>query len=314
MGYESRDSYRPGGFGGFSFLPPIIKKLLILNVAVFFVQLIFDNLMFGGVSGREILSEYFALNPLFARGANFQIWQLFSYQFMHANFSHIFFNMLMLWMFGMELENTWGSRKFVFYYLLCGVVAGLFQIIIGPLFGGGFATTIGASGAVFGILIAFGMYFPDRKIYLYFLVPVKAKYLIGFLVIIEFLSISGVSIIAHMAHIGGAVCGFLFIMLDRKYHFNIDKLFDYFKSLKTTSTTKKQKPSDFKFRKPSFFSSAKNDKVQEASFYDISEDKKESISADSDEIDRILDKISQSGYQNLTDEEKKILFEASKKN
>lgn len=139
MGYDSRDYYRPGGFGGFSFFPPVIKKLLIINVVVYFIQILMANISFDGVRGNVWLSHWFALNPL---GGNFQIWQLISYQFMHSvgNFFHIFMNMFILWMFGMEIENLWGSRKFLFYYLLCGVGAGILQMLFSN------AMTIGASG------------------------------------------------------------------------------------------------------------------------------------------------------------------------
>jgi membrane associated rhomboid family serine protease len=158
---------------------------------------------------------WFALNPL-AEGFNFQIWQLITYQFMHGGFSHIFFNMLMLWMFGMEIENYWGSKKFLVYYLLCGVVAGLFQLFINPLLVDTPAVTIGASGAVYGVLIAFALMFPDSYIFLYFLVPIKAKYLIGFLIVLEFMLVdSAQSNVAHLAHLGGALAGFLFIMFDK---------------------------------------------------------------------------------------------------
>jgi membrane associated rhomboid family serine protease len=208
-------SYRPRGFGGFNVFPPVIKNLLIINAVVYFIQLIFGEVMIGGTPGWYVLNKWFALNP-FADGYNFQIWQLISYQFMHGGFSHILFNMFALWMFGMEIENMWGSKKFLYYYLLCGVAAGLLQLFIPPLLGTAAAVTIGASGAVYGVLIAFGMVFPNRHIYLYFLVPVRAKYLISFLIILEFLLIdSAGSNVAHLAHLGGALCGFLYIMFDK---------------------------------------------------------------------------------------------------
>jgi len=96
------NSFRPRGFGKFSVFPPIIKNLLIINAAVFFFQLLASNFMIGGKPGLYVLQEWFALNPI-VEGANFQVWQLVTYQFMHAGFGHIFFNMFMLWMFGMEI-------------------------------------------------------------------------------------------------------------------------------------------------------------------------------------------------------------------
>lgn len=313
MSYDPRGSYRVG-FGGFSLMPPVIKKLLIINVAVFIFQMIFDNIRFGEYPGWYILNRYFALNPIVGidqvgQPFNFQIWQIFTYQFMHGGFSHIFFNMFMLWMFGMEIENLMGSRKFLFFYLLAGVGAAMFQLFLAPLFSGGSAPTIGASGAVFGVMIAFAMFFPDRMIFLYFLVPVKAKYLIAFLVLIEFMAVGNMSVVAHLAHVGGAVTGFVFILLDRKHHFNIDKLFDKFANFKIPGNIGSKESS---FRRSSTSGGFGSKKVEDAKFYEINNEKPK-VTPDQKKIDEILDKISASGYQNLTEEEKRILFEASKK-
>ncbi|MFA3783121.1 rhomboid family intramembrane serine protease [Melioribacteraceae bacterium 4301-Me] len=308
MGLDSRDYYRPTGFGGFSFFPPVIKNLIIINVIVFFIQMISDNISFGGIPASVLLDRYFALNPLTGYYRypdipyNFQIWQLFTYQFMHGGFTHILFNMFFLWMFGMEIENLMGSRKFLIFYLLCGLGAGLVQLLLPPLFSDTLAPTIGASGAVFGVMIAFGMFFPDRYIYIYFLIPVKAKYLIAFLVVIEFMSVGNQSLIAHFAHIGGALTGFLLVMLDRSNNFNVNWLFNKFRGHRGEIKT------PFRTRKRSIYD---DDEIQEAKFYDIDDKNDEIITQE--EIDRILDKISQSGYQNLTEREKRILFEASKR-
>ncbi|MCX7797290.1 MAG: rhomboid family intramembrane serine protease [Melioribacter sp.] len=304
MGIDSRDYYRPSGFGGFSFFPPVIKNLLIINIAVFLIQMIFDNITFNGVPGWYFLNRYFALNPLNGIDSagmpyNFKIWQFLTYQFMHGDFTHILFNMFTLWMFGMELENLMGSRKFLAYYLLCGFGAGLFQLFLAPVFSESLAPTIGASGAVFGIMIAFAMFFPDRYIFLYFLIPIKAKYLIAFLVVIEFLSVNEPTLVAHLAHIGGAVTGFLFILIDKRYDFRFDRIFNFHRKKSSYKFSSR-------FRKPSF-----SQDIEEAEFYEINSEKEEEITQE--EIDRILDKISQSGYKSLTEREKRILFEASKK-
>jgi len=314
MGYDSRDYYRPSGMGGFSMFPPVLKKIIIANVVVFFIQMIFDNLTFGGTPGWYVLNRYFALNPISGidqagQAFNFQIWQLFTFQFMHGGFGHIFFNMLMLWMFGMEIENIMGSQKFLIFYLAAGVGGGLVQAFISPLFVGGGAPTIGASAGVFGVMLAFAMYFPDRPIYLYFLFPIKAKYLIGFMVIIEFFSVGNQTMVAHLAHVGGIITAFAFIMLDRKQKINVNSWVNSFKNL--FSGKNKNPYSSFK-NSTSRFSKPKNNDIQEAKFFDINEETKGNKKPTQEEIDRILDKISQSGYQNLTAAEKKILFEASK--
>jgi membrane associated rhomboid family serine protease len=283
MGLDSRDYYRPSGIGGFSFFPPVLKNLIIINVAVFFIQMIFDNISFGGVPGAYIFNRYLALNPLTGIDPvglpnNFQIWQLLTYQFMHANFTHILFNMFALWMFGMEIENMMGPKKFLTYYLACGLGAGLFQLLLAPLFSSAMAPmgpTIGASGAI--------------------------------LVIFEFMSVGGQSLIAHFAHIGGAITGLIFILIDRRKSFSRKSLFDNFKKPKANSSFGST------FRKPDVKRSISNNNVEDANFYDINSKTKDEDAITQDVIDQILDKISQSGYQNLTEREKKILFEASKK-
>jgi membrane associated rhomboid family serine protease len=298
--------YRP--FGRFSVFPPVIKNLLIINVAVFFLQIIANNLRVGDAPLGYILNYWFALNPL-VPGANFQVWQLITYQFMHGGFGHIFFNMFALWMFGMEIENYWGSKRFLIYYLLCGIAAGLFQLFLPPLLGSSPGLTIGASGAIYGVLIAFGMMFPDRYIFLYFLVPVKAKYLIGFLIVLEFLLVDSAGTnVAHLAHLGGALAGFLFILLDR----NIDVPLKRILNIPSRPSSGSSGISNNPFSGFSEKFKRRKDDIEEARYYDINR-KKIDDDISQEDIDKILDKISQSGYQNLTEKEKKILFEASKK-
>lgn len=295
--------YRPGGFG-FSFFPPVIKNLLIINSVVFVLQLIMQGVTFQGVPGAYILDHWFALNPI---GYNFQIWQLITYQFMHGGFTHILFNMFALWMFGIEIENMWGSNKFLIFYLMCGVAAGIAQLIFPPLFNEPLAPTIGASGAIFGVLIAFAMVFPNRYIFLYFFIPVKAKYLIIGYILLELYAVPQGGSVAHLAHLGGALAGFIYIIVDKKTTFSLGNIF------RSSSNKPKSPYNPFGGISDAFKHKEKN--VQEAKFYEIkdegNEEKKDEISQE--QIDKILDKISQSGYQNLTEKEKKILFEASKK-
>lgn len=313
MGLSDRNYYRPSGLGGFRFFPPVIKGLLIVTTVAFIFQLIINNLSFSGVPGWYYLDRYFALNPIIGvdpagRAFNFQIWQLITYQFMHGGFWHIFFNMLLLWMFGIEIENLWGSKKFLVFYLLSGIGGGLTQVFISPLISNFAAFTIGASGAVFGVMIAFGMTFPNRYIFMIFPpIPIKAKYLIAFLVVFEYLSVGNANEpIAHLVHLGGAFTAFVFILYDRRHNVNYDRLFKKAKNIFNQPVKKK-----YPFRAP--LDNLKNkDAVEDAEFYEINEKKKKK-DITQDEIDRILDKISKSGYQNLTDEEKKTLFEASKR-
>src|SRR5690606_33959150 len=203
--------------------------------------------------------------------------------------------------FGMEIENTWGSKKFLYYYLLSGIGAGICHLLISPLLGGGAAPTIGASGAVYGVLIAFGLMYPNRYIFLYFFIPVKAKYLITFLILMEFMLVdSANSSVAHLAHLGGALTGFIFILFDKKTPVLLKDIFQKKPSFRSSKPFNPLGGFADKIKK-------KEENIQDAEYYEVKEDDK----VTQEEIDRILDKISQSGYQNLTEKEKKILFQAS---
>jgi membrane associated rhomboid family serine protease len=313
----SNGSYRPVGFG---FISPVIKSLLIANVAVFFIEMMMDGIRTGGIPLGGYFTRYFALFPV---GEGFLPWQLFTYQFMHANFSHIFFNLFALWMFGTEVEYNLGSKKFLIFYLAAGVGAGLLHLAT-PLLGVPSAPTVGASGSLYGVMIAFALFNPDRYIYIYFLLPVKAKYLIGFMILLDlFMFGNANSNVAHLAHIGGAITGFLFLFFDPAVYFPFktrlkgggrssnqfgsggfpysrDDDDDNYSSNYRASEKPKQK---FGF---GFGSKKGSDSVVDAKFKDVTDD-----SITQEEIDRILDKISVSGYSNLTEKEKKILFEAS---
>jgi membrane associated rhomboid family serine protease len=295
--------YKPSGFGGFSFFPPVIKNLLIINGVVFVLQFLGGMVSTdSGLTFGNVITEYFGLIPLRGFVWSFYPWQLITYQFLHGGFSHVFFNMFALWMFGMEIENQWGSKKFLYFYLMCGVFAGLAHLFISPLLGGGAAPVVGASGAIYGVMVAFAMMFPNRYIFVYFLFPIKAKYLIGIFMVMEFLVVPSGDSVAHLAHLGGALAGFIYLLLDKSSNSELRSMF-------TKSSSRQSKP----FNNP--FASMgekfkKKQNVEDAQFYEIN-DNDEKITQQ--QIDAILDKISQSGYQNLTDKEKKILFEASKK-
>lgn len=290
--------YRPSGFGGFSFFPPAIKTLMITNgiVFVFTSPALFGQFTLDGTLLALWYRQYFGLMPL--ETGFFYPWQLLTYQFMHADFWHLFFNMFFgLWMFGMEVEHTWGTKKFSLFYLSCGVVAGLCQLFLAPIFEPSLAPVVGASGAVFGVLVAFAMMFPDRYIFVYFLIPIKAKYFVMFLIVLGVMSIGGPGNVANLAHLGGALAGYVFLLYDtRRMPFQevVDRL-------------------RWSFNKYSARRGYKDDGPVQAKIIDFSEKKVDDRSEHQRRIDEILDKISRSGYQSLSEDEKKILFEASKK-
>jgi membrane associated rhomboid family serine protease len=184
----------------FTIFPPAVKHLIIINLLCF--------LALNTPTIGEFLFVYGALWPI--ESARFEVWQLVSYMFLHADLWHIFFNLFALWIFGQAIENYWGTKRFTTYYFLTGIGAALIHMWIA----GGGAPTIGASGAVFGILLAFGMMFPERYIMLLIPpIPIKAKYFVAIFGGIElFFGVTGTrSGIAHFAHLGGMVVGFLLI-------------------------------------------------------------------------------------------------------
>jgi membrane associated rhomboid family serine protease len=199
---------------GNSAIPDVIFILIIANSLVYALQQF----------QPELTGRLFALQPLVSppgyQFPSFMPWQLVTYGFMHDTRSlmHIIFNMLMLWMFGRELERLMGARRFLIYYMVCVVGAGLVQLLVGLVQGWG-VPTVGASGGVFGILLAFGMAFPNRMIMLMFPpIPMKAKYFVIMLGVFELsLGFSGVNNgVANFAHLGGMLFGFILIRYWRK--------------------------------------------------------------------------------------------------
>jgi membrane associated rhomboid family serine protease len=190
-----------------SSIPTIIFFLLIANGLVYAVQRL--------LGPNNFLDQYFALWPIGSPWADFYPWQLVTYGFMHSDrdIMHIVFNLFMLWMFGRELEVLMGPRRFLTYYMTCVVGAGIVQLIVAGLQGGGYPT-VGASGGVFGLLLAFGMTFPNRMIMLMFPpIPMKAKYMVILFGVLElYLGLSGSSQgVANFAHLGGMLFGFLLL-------------------------------------------------------------------------------------------------------
>lgn len=193
------------GFSGF--FPQGVKWLLIANIAIFVIFFFAAHSGYGGLFAPFFLDARDVLGGL-------AVWQLVTYMFLHdpGGFSHILFNMLALWMFGMDLERTWGTRQFLRYYFLCGVGAGICVVVANILFGGE-GRTIGASGAIYGLLGAFGYLFPNRQVLFSFLFPIQAKYFVMILGAIAFMSSLAApgGPVSHLAHLGGLVIGLVYL-------------------------------------------------------------------------------------------------------
>jgi membrane associated rhomboid family serine protease len=198
--------------GSTTLFPQGVKWLLIANIAIFVLFFFATHAGYGG------LFLPFYLVPADVLGS-FAVWQLVTYMFLHDpfGFGHILFNMLTLWMFGMDLERQWGTRRFLNYYFLCGVGAGICVIVANLLFSDGSGRTIGASGAIYGLLLAFGMLYPNRQVMFSFLFPMKAKYFVMILGAIAFLSSFAApgGAVSHVAHLGGMVFGYFYLKSQR---------------------------------------------------------------------------------------------------
>lgn len=307
---------RPGGgranFGGFLYNAPVIRNLLYANVGIFLFEMFFGKMRLSGIPIDAYIGRYLYLWPL--DSGNFYPWQLFTYMFLHGGFMHIAFNMLALWMFGMQFEAIWGPKKFLTYYFLCGLGGAVAHLFISPLLGAS-GPLLGASGAIFGLLIAYGLLFPDNMILLFFFVPMKAKYAVGVFVALEFYyTASGAADnIGHLAHLGGAVVGLIYLLATNG-GLNIFSNFRSRKSYDDNSWNTRSSGGNIFRRRPT-----DDDDLVDAEYHDIGGTATKSRTAGGtriitqEDIDRILDKIAASGYQNLSEEERDILVEASRK-
>ena len=310
-----------------NYMPPVTKNLLIINV-LFFLGRYVASLY--GIDLDDLLGLHFVL------ASHFHLYQVFTYMFMHASVAHIFFNMFAVWMFGCAIENTMGQRRYLLYYLTCGLGAALTQEVVqfvqfaymglcsyeGVRAAGSVIpvgdflnmwTTVGASGAVYGILLAFGMTFPDNRIFIFPLpIPIKAKYFVVGYAVIELLSGLGSSSdgVAHFAHLGGMLFGFLLLLYWRggggRGHRggnwydqggNYDRghgggMSQWFASLKRRAAKPRMR-------------------VTRGGKFGQDMDYREAERRNEAELDRILDKIRKSGYEALSEEEKRRLFDIS---
>jgi len=203
---NTRLRYTRSSFYGY--FPAGVKWLLISNVAVFLLDWVNDRL------GGALFGNALVLLALAPRAVVFHLafWQLFTYLFLHGGIGHLLFNMLALWMFGTMLESDWGTRRFLKYYFLCGVGAGLCDVTVNALLGQWGTRTIGASGAIYGLLLAFGVLYPNQTVLMNFLFPIKAKYMVMIYGAIALFSAFGQnSGVSNIAHLGGMLFGYVYL-------------------------------------------------------------------------------------------------------
>lgn len=273
MGYNP-STYRLGLGGG---LTKAIKYLLIINTAVFLLQ----HLMPSSSTGEPLLIKWFGMHPEWVY-SKFQIWQIFTYMFLHGqgDIWHLLFNMFVLWMFGCEVERALGTREFVKYYIVCGLGAGILHLLFKL---NSIIPVVGASGAIYGVMVAFAVLFPERMItlLLFLILPIqiKAKYLVMiFAGISLFLGyLGGNDGVAHFAHLGGMIVGFVYLKLDWRR----DYIGTWIRRKRETRLM-----------------------IQNMK-------KRQAMQRIRERVDQILDKINEVGYDNLSEDEKKVLKEAS---
>lgn len=314
-------------------IPVVTKNLLIINILVFIATYVVRGL---NIDLNDILGLHFFL------ASDFRIWQFFTYMFMHGGFTHILMNMFMLWMFGMVVENVWGPRKFLFYYIVCGVGAGLCQELAqyGTYLVEGLAhfdsvrigttvlpmndylnmmNTVGASGAIYGVLLAFGMLFPEERMFIIPIpIPIKAKWIVMGSIVVELFSAIGTSNdgVAHLAHLGGMLFGFILIRYWKKHpysgygDFGMNRGHQFFDRMKNTWEQRggHDTRNATNGNSESWSNTSQSNNANNRSDWDYNAQKKQQ----QEEVDRILDKIRKSGYDSLTKDEKQKLFDSSK--
>jgi len=280
MSYQTSPGFNSFGIG---LTPtPMVKRLLIANAVVFGLQLVL----------RDVMLDWFAFQP---RQLVFRPWGPFTYMFLHGDLMHLFGNMLFLFFFGPPLEARWGEKEFLRYFVVCGLGGVALSFVFMP------ASIVGASAAVYGVMLAFAMNWPNAPIYIFGIFPLPAKYLVAFFGVVALLGATGSaqgSNVAHFAHLGGLVAGYLYLKAD----FRTGKVFEGVKR----AARKKRRLAIVPGEEPEeeHAAGARRPRGQEK----VNENE-----ALYDQVDAVLDKISAEGMSSLTPAELKLLDEVSKK-
>lgn len=287
-GGGSYDSFGGTMKRGFMRMPVAIRTIILINAIIFVIQ------MLGGQTLNNWVVPTLGFDPSFPTFLT-QPWRLITYMFLHGGFLHFLFNMLWLWWMGRAVEETLGPRTFTVIYFGAGILGALLDAALALIFGS--ALVIGASGAVTGILVAFAMLYPTAPIMLFLFPPIQARYFVAGWIAIDILFVGAGDGVARLVHLGGALGGYLFIKAHengRDLSFVIRYVEYLFGQVKPTGGTKKKR--------------SRNSNMHIVQDAEILEEVEQS------ELDAILEKISKSGYDSLTKEEKRKLFDLSKKN
>lgn len=279
-------SYGSRGFGLTYALTPVVKRLIIANVVVFFAGMLIDALL-----GDGSFFQWFAFHP--GRFLT-KPWGVLTYMFVHDGFWHILLNMLVLFFFGPPLEALWGGRHFIKYYLVCGLGGVALSFAFSQ------AGLVGASAAMYGLMLAFAMNWPTAPIYVWGIFPVQARWLVAFLFVVSLLSAFGDpgmgGGVSHLAHLGGLAAGFAFLKLDWRPAAKLDRL-KRATRVRRLAIVPRDEGEEEAQRAPSTGSSWT--RVDERRLLDA--------------VDRVLDKISAEGMSSLTSEERRLLDEVSRR-
>lgn len=273
-------------------IPPVIRVIIAINVVVFILQAVIGSIQVDGQPIVRYIVDYLGFNP--SVGTAFtQPWRFITYMFLHGSGFHLLFNMLWLWWMGRSVEESIGPRSFVVIFFGSGIGGAFFHIAFASLYGTNMV--IGASGAVFGVMVAYAYLFPRTPIMLLFLPPIEARFVVAGLIAFDVLFIGAGDNVARLVHLGGAGVGYLLI----KAHYQGKDLSAFVRPLERLWA---QNPKSKEPKKP------RNKHMYSVSDVEIVEE------VNQDELDEILEKISKDGYEGLTKEEKRKLFELSKRN
>ena len=279
----------------FKYLPKALRVLLLANAVVFIIALLGRNIFFnipnvGYGSVPEIIDYFGSFMPR----VPIELWRYVTYMFIHFDFMHFFFNMLMLWMFGSEVAEWMGSRHFVAMYFFCGIFAAIFSLFLTD------SRMVGASGALMGVFVAYYKFFPERMILMFFVIPMKIKHAMWVMVAMDILFANSGDMIAHFAHLGGVVAGFLYMAVYQNgpkvlYHSPLSAIFRLFSG-------SPEKYDDRSSRSRSYQrDSVEEPEVLEGEVFYVDEQRR---------MDEILKKVEREGIQSLSETEREFLLKA----